>query len=166
MAEASGGKGVDLHFVHYSDQLSVQRSEILSDMLRKAGFRLKESVGSIAQANQLWQEGTGDIHLSAWTGRPDPSFTYGAIFLKDAVYNAGHALPPPALVDAIAKSRSVTEIDLRKPALAEAQLLERDAALCAPLAFEPEVVLQAPEVKGYVPNLIGKPRFDDVYLAS
>ena len=166
VADASGGKGVDLHFVHYSDQLSVQRAEILSDMLRKAGFRLKESVGSIAQANELWQNGTGDIHLSAWTGRPDPSFTYGAIFLKDAVYNAGHAEPPAALVDAVAKSRSVTDIDGRKPPLAEAERLEREAALCAPLAFEPEVVLQTLKVRGYVPNLIGKPRFDDVYLAS
>ncbi len=166
VAEASGGSGADLHFIHFSDQLSVQRSEILSDMLRKAGFRLKETVGSIAQANTLWQEGTGDIHLSSWTGRPDPSFTYGALFLKGAVYNAGHAEPPAAFTEALARSRSMVEIAARKPALADVERAERDAALCAPLAFEPDIALHAPKVKGYVPNLLGKPRFDDVYLES
>jgi peptide/nickel transport system permease protein/peptide/nickel transport system substrate-binding protein len=58
----------------------------------------------------------------------------------------------------------VDDIAARKPPLAKAQRLERDAALCAPLAFEPEVVLHVPKVKGYVSNLIGKPRFDDVWL--
>lgn len=164
VAQAGFAGGIDIHSVHYSDQLSVQRMEILSDMLRKVGFKFKESVGSIAQANQWWQEGTGDIHLSAWTGRPDPSFTYAALFLKDAVYNAGHAEPSPALTQAIAESRSVDDIAARKLPLAQVQRLEREAALCAPLAFEPEVVLHAPKVKGYVSNLIGKPRFDDVYL--
>lgn len=166
LTEAGFGGGVDLHSVHYSDQLSGQRMEMLADMLRKVGFRLQESVGSIAQANELWQNGTGDIHLSAWTGRPDPSFTYGALFYKDAVYNAGHTEPSPELTKAIADSRSTSDTSARKDALARAEQAEREAALCAPLAFEPEVVLHTEKVKGYVPNLIGKPRFDDVYLAA
>ena len=47
-----------------------------------------------------------------------------------------------------------------------AQRLERELALCVPLAFESEVVVHGPKVKGYSSNLIGKPRFDGVYLES
>ena len=35
-----------------------------------------------------------------------------------------------------------------------------------PLAFESEVVVHHTKVRGYVPNLNGKPRFDGVYLDS
>ena len=95
----------------------------------------------MAQANQWWSEGTGDIHLSAWTGRPDPTLTYAALFLKDGGYNTGHTEPSPALTAAISASRAAEDIAARKPKMADVLRLERDAALCAPLAFEPEVVL-------------------------
>jgi peptide/nickel transport system permease protein/peptide/nickel transport system substrate-binding protein len=166
MAEAGFGGGLQLHSNHYSDQLSQQRMEILGAQLGKIGITIRSTVGAVAQANQQWHDGVGDIHLSAWTGRADPSITYASLFAPEGYYNIGGVDHSPELTGAIRDSRSSTDIAMRKEAFARAQRLERELALCVPLAFESEVVVHNPKVKGYVSNLIGKPRFDGIRLES
>ncbi len=39
-------------------------------------------------------------------------------------------------------------------------------ALVAPLAFQFELVAMNKKVQGYKPNLLGKPKYDDVWLES
>ena len=65
MADAGFGAGLQLHSNHYSDQLSQQRMEILGAQLGKIGISIKSTVAAVAQANQQWHDGVGDIHLSA-----------------------------------------------------------------------------------------------------
>ncbi len=164
MAEAGFGSGLQLNSNHYSDQLSQQRMEILAAQLGQIGITIKSTVAAIAQANQQWHDGIGDIHLSAWTGRADPSVTYASLFAPEGYYNNGGVEHSPELTRAIRDSRSSSDLAVRKQAFARAQRLERELALCVPLAFESEVVVHGPKVKGYSSNLIGKPRFDGVYL--
>lgn len=166
MADAGFGAGLQLHSNHYSDQLSQQRMEILGAQLGKIGISIKSTVAAVAQANQQWHDGVGDIHLSAWTGRADPSVTYASLFAPEGYYNSGGVDHSAELTRAIRDSRSSSDIAVRKEAFVRAQRLERELALCVPLAFESEVVVYGPKVKGYSSNLIGKPRFDGVYLES
>ena len=164
MAEAGFADGLELHSNHYSDQLSGQRMEIIAANFSKIGIKLKNTVATIAQSNKTWNDGVGDIHLSAWTGRPDPSVTYASLFAPEGYYNKGGAEPSKELTRAIKDSRSSNDINVRKEAFARAQRLEREFALCVPLAFESEVVVHHPSVKGYTSNLIGKPRFDGMWI--
>jgi len=41
-----------------------------------------------------------------------------------------------------------------------------DNALFAPLVFLPQIVVHAAKVKGYRSSMLGKPRFDDVFLSA
>ena len=72
--------------------------------------------------------------------------------------------PSKELTQAIKDSRATTDIAARKQAFSRAARLEREVAMSLPLAFESEVVVHHKKVKGYVSNLIGKPRFDGVWI--
>jgi peptide/nickel transport system permease protein/peptide/nickel transport system substrate-binding protein len=166
MADAGLAGGLELHSNTASDPFTTQRMEIIAAQWSKIGIRLKYTTGTLAQSNQTWNEGVGDIRLTAWTGRADPSITFASLYSPEGFFNRGGAEPSKELTQAIRDTRATTDINLRKEAFARAARLEREVAMSLPLAFESEVVVHHTKVRGYVPNLNGKPRFDGVYLDS
>ena len=168
LAEAGLKEGTTIDLVGYSDQDSVQREEILIEQFRKAGMNVKFSNAPIAEAAAAFfgTEKRGSGLLAAWTGRPDPSLTYSLMFTKDAYYNGGRAPVPPELEAAIKESRASEDIEVRRKAFATVQRLVMENALVAPLAFQFELVAMNKKVQGYRPNLLGKPKYDDVWLES
>uniref|UniRef100_UPI001954608D glycine betaine ABC transporter substrate-binding protein n=1 Tax=Raoultella planticola TaxID=575 RepID=UPI001954608D len=80
--------GVDLHIGSYSDQDSVLRSEVVQAQLQAAGFRVRYTRGTLPEitAQYMGEEKRFDALLSAWTGRPDPSMTYSALFAETSYY--------------------------------------------------------------------------------
>jgi ABC-type transport system substrate-binding protein len=166
LAEAGFPDGCELVSLSYSDQARMRQSDIITQMLGQVGIKLRQDNGLMATINARWQSGEGDFHLSSFTGRPDPTLSYASIFSKDGVFNPAHIEPSSELVDAIRRSRASTDISERKAAFEDVQRIERANALFVPLGFEPEILVHNTRVKGYVGNLIGKPRFDDVYLTS
>ena len=168
LAEAGFKEGTAIDLVGYSDQDSVQREEILIEQFRKAGMNVKFSNAPIAEAAAAFfgAEKRGSGLLAAWTGRPDPSLTYSLMFTKDAYYNGGRAPVPPELEAAIKESRASEDIEVRRKAFATVQRLVMENALVAPLAFQFELVAMNKKVQGYRPNLLGKPKYDDVWLES
>jgi ABC-type transport system substrate-binding protein len=167
LSEAGHPNGVELASAAYSDQFSQQRMEILMAMLAKAGIRLSLQTGTIADLNyKLLTEHRFDFNLSDWTGRPDPSVTFASVFASNAYYNNGKVEGVPGIDAAIAATRLSADLALRKVAFAKLERLERSGALFVPLTFAPQNVVHVAKVQGYVPNLLGKPRFDTVYLQS
>ena len=53
-----------------------------------------------------------------------------------------------------------------RKAFATVQRLVMENAFVAPLAFQFELVAMNKKVQGYRPNLLGKPKYDDVWLES
>ncbi|MGY3616711.1 ABC transporter substrate-binding protein [Bradyrhizobium sp. USDA 10063] len=168
LAEAGFKDGLAIDLVGYPDQDSVQRQEILIEQLRKAGMNVRFANAPIAEASAAFfaSEKRGSGLLAAWTGRPDPSLTYSLMFTKDAYFNAGRAPVPPELEAAIKDSRASEDIELRRKAFATVQRLVMENAFVAPLAFQYELVAMNKKVQGYRPNLLGKPKYDDVWLES
>ena len=159
---------MSIDLIGYPDQDSVQRQEILIEQFRKAGMNVKFSNAPIAEASAAFfgAEKRGSGLLAAWTGRPDPSLTYSLMFTKDAYYNGGRAPVPPELEAAIKESRASEDIEARRKAFATVQRLVMENAFVAPLAFQFELVAMNKKVQGYRPNLLGKPKYDDVWLES
>jgi peptide/nickel transport system substrate-binding protein len=168
LTEAGFKDGLAIDLVGYPDQDSVQRQEILIEQLRKAGMNVRFANAPIAEASAAFfaSEKRGSGLLAAWTGRPDPSLTYSLMFTKDAYFNAGRAPVPPELEAAIRESRASEDIELRRKAFAAVQRLVMENAFVAPLAFQYELVAMNKKVQGYRPNLLGKPKYDDVWLES
>jgi len=67
---------------------------------------------------------------------------------------------------AIRESRASEDIDFRRKAFATVQRIVMENAFVAPLAFQFELVAMNKKVQGYRPNLLGKPKYDDVWLES
>ncbi len=168
LAEAGFKDGVLIELVGYPDQDSVQRQEILIEQFRKGGMNVRFMNAPIAEASAAFfgAEKRGSGILAAWTGRPDPSLTYALMFSKDAYYNGGRGAVPAELEAAIKESRASEDIELRRKAFATVQKLVMENAFVAPLAFQFELVAMNKKVQGYRPNLLGKPKYDDVWLES
>jgi peptide/nickel transport system substrate-binding protein len=167
LAEGGHPNGIDITFLGYSDQRSQQRQEVLIEQLSKAGIRLKWQTGSIPEMSAaFFSDKKCEGLLAAWTGRPDPSLTYSLQFLEGAYYNAGRKEYSPELTAALLETRASEDIEMRKAAFSKVQKIVCDAALVVPLAFQLELDALAGKVKGYKPNLLGKPRYDGVWLES
>jgi peptide/nickel transport system substrate-binding protein len=168
LAEAGFKEGTVIEIGGYPDQDSVQRQEILIEQFRKAGIGIRFVNAPIAEASAAFfgAEKRGSGLLAAWTGRPDPSLTYSLMFTKDAYYNGGRAPVPPELEAAIRESRASEDIEVRRKAFSTVQRLVMENAFVAPLAFQYELVAMNKRVQGYRPNLLGKPKYEDVWLES
>ena len=168
LAEAGFKDGISIELVGYPDQDSVQRQEILIEQFRKVGIGVRFLNAPVAEASAAFfgPEKRGSGLLAAWTGRPDPSLTYSLMFTKDAYFNGGRAPVPPELEAAIRESRASEDIEMRRKAFSTVQRLVMENAFVAPLAFQFELVAMNKKVQGYRPNLLGKPKYDDVWLES
>lgn len=167
LAEAGFPDGIELDMRGYNDQGSVQRQEILQGMLGEVGIRGRFQTGTIADMSAAYfARGEGDLLVSAWTGRPDPSLTYGLLYAGDSYFNAGKVEPPEGLMEAIRASRSTSDMEERKKAFSTVQRIVMENALVVPLAFREDIMASIPKVQNLQTNLLGKPKFDHVYLES
>ena len=165
LAEAGYKDGIDLDCFAASDQRTIQREEVLVEQWKKVGIRAHFAHGVIPNSTaQFFIEKQHDIYLSTWTGRPDPTQTYQLGFGKDSFYNAGRADPVPGLQDTLAESRRDQDQAARKKVFAKLQRMVMENALVVPLQFQFEMDAHVAKMRGYLPNLLGKPRFDDVWL--
>ncbi|MFP5404924.1 MAG: ABC transporter substrate-binding protein [Gammaproteobacteria bacterium] len=168
LAEGGFSDGLELTVGGYTDQDSVRRAEVVMAQLGKAGIRMKLTNGTIPEisAQFFGSEKKFDSLLSAWTGRPDPSMSYSLMYAKDAYYNAGRAEVSQELSQLLVESRAKEDLDYRRQVFAKIQRIVMEQALVAPLAFQFEMDALAEQVKGYKPDLLGKPKFNDVWLAG
>lgn len=168
LAEAGHANGLELSFGGYNDQDSVRRAEVIIEMLGKVGIRAKFTNGTIPEISGQFfgNEKKFDALLSAWTGRPDPSMTYSLGYAKGAYYNAGRSEASPELTAALQESRLKEDEAFRKQAFSKVQRIVMEQALVAPLAFRFDMTALVPAVKDFRPNLLGKPKFNNVWLAN
>lgn len=168
LAEAGYKDGLELNLLGYTDQRAQQRHEVLIEQLSKSGIRAKFALGSIPEMSGQFfgNEKRGDGLVSAWTGRPDPSLTFLLMFGKDSYYNAGRTEASPELTAALLETRIHEDIEMRRKAFSKVQRLVLEHALAVPLVFQFELGAHSEKVKGYKPNLLGKPKFEGVYLES
>jgi len=165
VAEAGYKDGIDLNIVGFSDQRSQQRQEVLMEQYRKVGIRLRFTNGTVAEMSAAFlSDKRGDGLLSAWTGRADPTLTYQLLFGAGAYYNASRVEAVPEIGPALRATRATEDVDGRRQAFARLQRLVTENALLVPLVFQFELDAHSQRVKGYRPNLLGKPKFEDVYL--
>ena len=88
------------------------------------------------------------------------------MYSKESYFNAGRADVPADLPDALKATRLTENIDERKKAFSKVQRIVMENALVCPLAFQFELDALSSKVKGYKPNLLGKPKYEGVWLES
>jgi len=167
LAEAGYQNGFELDILGTSDQRALQREEVLIEQFSKSGIKLKFTNGVVPNTTtQYFVERKHDAYLSSWTGRPDPTQTYQLMFSKDGFYNTGRVEPVPEFGQALLDTRRDQGIPERKKAFARLQRLVTENALVVPLQFQFEMDAHTKKMQGFKPNLLGKPRFEAVWLES
>lgn len=168
LAEAGYSNGLEISFGNYSDQDSVRRGEVLQEQFSKVGIRLNTSRGTVPEISAQFfaSEKKFDMLLAAWTGRPDPSMTYSLMFGKGAYYNAGRGEASSELSALLQESRGSEDLKTRAAVFAKIQRIVAEQALFLPLAFQFEIDALSERTKGFKPNLLGKPKFEDVWMAG
>ncbi|HWS76686.1 MAG TPA: ABC transporter substrate-binding protein [Quisquiliibacterium sp.] len=168
LAEAGHPNGLEISVIGWNDQRSVQRQEILIEQMGKAGFRLKIQQFAVADATAQFfgADKKGDVYLAAWTGRPDPSLTTQLMFAKESYFNAGKADPAPGRAEAQLETQAVESIEERKKAFAKLQRIVAEHSLFVPIVVQYDLQAMTDKVQGYTSNLLGKPKFEKVWLQS
>ncbi len=168
LKEAGFEGGLELTFLGMHDQASVQRSEVVLEHLGAVGITGRFVNGPVADVTNRFMgpERFGDVYLSYWTGRPDPTLTYALLYSESSFYNAGRTAPPEGFLEALQASRESQEVEARARALGEVQRIAMEHALSVPIAVAYEVDAASSAVTGYQPNLLGKPKFRGVSLAA
>ncbi len=166
LAEAGHPNGIELSVIGWNDQRAVQRQEILIEQMGKAGFRLKVSQYAVADATAQFfgADKKGDVYLAAWTGRPDPSLTTQLMFAKESYFNAGKTDPAPGRAEAQLETSAVEAIADRKKAFSKLQKIVADHSLFVPIVVQYDLQALTDKVEGYQHNLLGKPKFERVWL--
>lgn len=166
LKEANIPEGFAIEFISYTDQDSIRRQEVVIEQLSKVGLKATFANGSVAEMSAAFfsKDQKGASLFSAWTGRPDPSLTYTLMYSKEAYFNAGKADVPEGLPEALKETRLSENLDERRKAFAKVQRLVMENALVCPIAFQFELDALGPRVKGFKPNLLGKPKYESVWL--
>ena len=168
LSEAGFPSGLELSMGAFSDQDSLRRAEIIMDQFGKAGIRVKLTNGTVPEMVDQFFGKEKKFHalLSIWTGRPDPSMTYGQLFSKNSYYNTSRSDFSPELSNLLDESRAKEDISFRRGVFSKIQRTVMGNALVVPLAFQFELDAMSTAVQGFVPNMIGKPKFNNVWLQS
>ena len=86
------------------------------------------------------------------------------MFGEGSYYNAARVAATPEIGPALQATRAVEDIESRRQAFAKLQRLVTENALLVPLVFQFELDAHSQRVKGFKPNLLGKPKFENVWL--
>ena len=108
----------------------------------------------------------GHAYLAAFTGRPDPSQSYQTVFAKESFLNPGKVDPAPGRAEAQIQSQAVESLAERKVALAKLQRIVAENGLMVPIVVQYDVQAMSEKVQGYKPNLLGKPKFENVWIKA
>jgi ABC-type transport system substrate-binding protein len=163
LADAGFDNGLELTMVFLPDAEYRKRADIVTDNLKKVGITINQM--PVQQSNATFlSEKKGDMYLVAWPGKPDMTQTYFLVLSKDSYYNPAHITPVENVEDLINATRTSEDLNERKAAFAKLIDAEREAALFAPICTEQVVYAMRNKVKGFEPNLLGKPKFNGVWL--
>ncbi len=140
---------------------------MLIEQYRKSGIRMKFlSVPANELGAKFMGEKLGHAALSIYSGRADPSQFFSIMFDKTSFINASRMEGVPGLEAAMLAARSAADLDDRRKAVQKVLRMVNEAALYVPLILQPELDAMTAKVKGFKPNLLGKPRFENVYLGD
>ena len=165
LTEAGFPNGIDIPMMGWSDQLSMQRQEVMVTHLAKVGIRIQltPAAPSESAARFFGPEKKGAGRMALIAARPDPSQEYDNLFSKDAYFNAGN-VELPGYRELLDATMSTTDRDARKAAFAKLQRFQIENALLVPLLFNTSVVAHTPKVRNFVWGLIDKPKLTQVWL--
>ncbi len=166
LADAGHPNGLDIEGWGWSDQVAMQRQELIATQLAKAGIRVKLTLVAPGPAMSSFMiEKKGSFLISPTGGYPDPTQFYEAQFSKDALRNAAK-IELPGYRDLIDATMEAQEQAVRKVAFAKLQRFVIEQAMQLPQFLSPNILIYTSRVQNLQDNLPGTPKFHEVWLQA
>jgi len=164
LAEAGHAGGIEVESFGWSDQLAMQRQEIVISQLAKVGIRVKLTALAPQQGIQAFMiEKKGSMLISPSSAYPDPSQLYEQLFGATALRNAsGIELPGfRPLMDATMEAQ---DQEARKAAFVRLQRFVLENAMQQVHYISPSISVMNSKVQNYHDSLLAVPKLADVWL--
>jgi ABC-type transport system substrate-binding protein len=166
LAEAGHPNGLEIESFGWSDQLAMQRQEIIISQLAKVGIRIKLTPVAPQQAMQhFMMEKKGSMHISPGGGFPDPGQLYDALFGKTALRNAS-GIELPGFRELMDATMAAQDQPARKEAFAKLQRFVIEQALQLVQYVSPAVSVHSPKVMNFQDSLLAVPKLTEVWLKA
>lgn len=112
----------------------------------------------------FFSEHKEDAYFTVYTGRVDPQQAVELLFSGESFYNVG-GVPYEKLDKLIAEAKQTYDLEERKQMYQEiSKIAVIEEAIQIPVMFTPRVAAMRQELKGFKPNLLGKPLFADFWI--
>ncbi len=163
LREAGYPNGIDLPMLGWSDQISMQRQEMLVTQLALAGIRVNLAPASPSSSSTDFfgpaKKAPGRHALIA--ARPDPSQRYDNLFSKPPIsMRAGQSFQ--TIANCCWRRSPLPTIVARKAAFSALQRFVVENALLVPVLFNTSVTVTQPRVKNFIVSLVDKPKVTGV----
>ncbi|PWA11813.1 ABC transporter substrate-binding protein [Pueribacillus theae] len=160
----AGVENVKIKMNHYSTAYEQRLAEAIKSQLAEVGIQVElQAMELQAAVSNYFVEKEVPMFLSSWTGRPDPQITIKNLFARDSFYNAGgHSTDE--IESLISEAAGTYEQEGRAKLYSEiSQKALLEEAIMIPIFFEPRAAAMNQSIKGYEPNLLGKPIFSTIW---
>lgn len=163
LLKEAGIDNVSFELIHYTPAYEQRLAEAIKSQLSEVGIQVDlqpmEAQAAIAKYGELKSPSI----LTRWNGRPDPLMTMKAIFSRDGYYNKGGNTTDEIenLIAEAAASYDRGELAKLYGEISKKALL--DEAMIIPLYFSPRVSAMNQSVKGFEPNMQGKPFYTTIW---
>lgn len=161
----AGLKDVTFTLVTYPIEYWSRLANAIKGQLEKVGITVKiETLEANAAVQKFMTDNNTDALTGSWSGRPDPQMTINSLYSKDSFYNPGK-ISTPELEALIAEAASTYEQDKRAELygkISNEAIIQQGIAI--PLFTTPATHAMSKKVKGFEPNLLGKPIFSTLWV--
>lgn len=161
----SGLKKISFSMIHFPIAKYARGAEIIRDQLKEIGIEVELEPMEITKGTtSFFSEMTSPAFATDWTGRPDPQIAVQLLFSANSYLNPGK-YSTPEIESLISKAASTYDQEERAELYKEISkkaLLEE--AIGIPLVYEPMTSAMNHKVKGFEPNLMGKPIFSSIWM--
>jgi peptide/nickel transport system permease protein/peptide/nickel transport system substrate-binding protein len=162
----AGLKNVTFDMIYHPTSVYQRIATLLKAQLAQAGITLNIIAHDLTTGAPEYLSGAKyDSELASFGGRQDPATAYAALFASTAVLNPGKSTIP-GMDATIAKANSGVSIQDRRPAMDELGKIVSDDAVSIVLYQRQLIVAYSKKVTGYVPNILGKPKFEGISVSG
>lgn len=150
---------------HYSRAYDARLADALKSQLEEIGIDMKlQAMELTAAVSDYFSEKNTPALLSDWNGRPDAHMTVSGMFANNSFYNAG-GYSTPEIESLLAEASALYDQDERTELYKEiTRLALLEEAITIPLFFNPTAAAMTTNIKGYVPNMYGKPIISTLWI--
>lgn len=164
LLQEAGLENVSIRILHYTPAYDTRLAEAIKSQLNEVGIQVDLQVMEQQAANAKFLSDKAEpALLGRWTGRPDPLMTMKSLFKRDSFYNVGSYSTDAIekLITEAASSNDQDELAKLYREISKKAILEE--AIVIPLFLTPMVSAMNESIKGFDPNMLGKPLFSTVW---